>query len=81
MHTAPVVCVCVCCHDLTFPNSACFRLVKLLSLERAMDTVVWQLLASVICPGRHHVLSAGSQFCMHASLCMHAVPMHMHMPM
>ncbi|KAL0044872.1 hypothetical protein WJX82_000746 [Trebouxia sp. C0006] len=27
------------------------RLVKLLSFERAMDTVVWQLLASVVCPG------------------------------
>jgi fission process protein 1 len=27
------------------------RLVRLLSFERAMDTVVWQLLASVICPG------------------------------
>lgn len=28
------------------------RLIKLLSFERAMDTVVWQLLASVICPGQ-----------------------------
>ena len=27
------------------------RLVKLLAAERALDTVVWQLLASVICPG------------------------------
>lgn len=27
------------------------RLIKLLSFERTMDTVVWQLLASVICPG------------------------------
>lgn len=27
------------------------RLIKLLSFERAMDTIVWQLLASVICPG------------------------------
>ncbi|KAL3145666.1 hypothetical protein ABBQ32_003201 [Trebouxia sp. C0010 RCD-2024] len=27
------------------------RLIRLLSFERAMDTVVWQLLASVICPG------------------------------
>ncbi len=33
----------VCC-------SAC-RLERLLALERSMDTVVWQLLASVICPG------------------------------
>ena len=52
--------------DLTMSNFACFRLVKLLSFERAMDTVVWQLLASVICPGRFPVLSAGSQFCTHA---------------
>ncbi len=28
-----------------------FRLEKLLALERTLDTVVWQLLASVICPG------------------------------
>ena len=27
------------------------RLEKLLAFERAMDTVVWQLLASVACPG------------------------------
>ena len=27
------------------------RLEKLLAAERAFDTVVWQLLASVICPG------------------------------
>lgn len=27
------------------------RLSKLLSFERALDTIVWQLLASVICPG------------------------------
>ena len=27
------------------------RLEKLLAAERALDTVVWQLLASVICPG------------------------------
>ncbi|KAK9864786.1 hypothetical protein WJX84_000268 [Apatococcus fuscideae] len=27
------------------------RLTKILALERAMDTIVWQLLASVICPG------------------------------
>ncbi|KAK9796970.1 hypothetical protein WJX73_002036 [Symbiochloris irregularis] len=27
------------------------RLTRLLSFERALDTVVWQLLASVICPG------------------------------
>ena len=27
------------------------RLEKLLALERSLDTVVWQLLASVICPG------------------------------
>lgn len=27
------------------------RLVQLLSFERSLDTVVWQLLASVICPG------------------------------
>ena len=28
------------------------RLVRLLSLERSLDTVVWQMLASVICPGK-----------------------------
>lgn len=28
-----------------------FRLEKLLAVERLLDTVVWQLLASVICPG------------------------------
>ena len=28
-----------------------YRLVKLLAAERALDTVVWQLLASVACPG------------------------------
>lgn len=28
-----------------------YRLISLLSFERSLDTVVWQLLASVICPG------------------------------
>ena len=31
-------------------NPGC-RLVQLLSFERSLDTVVWQLLASVACPG------------------------------
>ncbi len=37
-----------------------------------MDTVVWQLLASVICPGTHPAPSAGSQFCMLACELVHA---------
>ena len=43
-----------------------------------MDTVVWQLLASVICPGKHPVLSAGSQFCMHANFCKCCSHVHAH---
>ena len=40
----------VCVHEHG-PLSAACRLEKLLAVERSMDTVVWQLLASVICPG------------------------------
>jgi len=36
---------------LTRAWRAARRLERLLALERAMDTVVWQLLASVACPG------------------------------
>ena len=41
--------VCMC--NLSTPAHAFCRLEKLLAAERALDTVVWQLLASVICPG------------------------------
>ena len=37
--------------NLSTPAHALRRLEKLLAAERALDTVVWQLLASVICPG------------------------------